>query len=157
MHSGYHMYSTTITFWNFISYHLHHQLHMLTHVYMSVVILATMAAFTRNLRFISGPMWDVWTAKCHRNQIGCHFLFSPVLIIPPTSHNIHPSARVVSGLLAARCRCVKYTRLTLILLTWRIWWASNNASKWQMGFNWAFKGFTKPENRPIVCHCGTFA
>jgi len=25
--------------------------------------------------------------------------------------------------------------LTIILLTWRIWWASNNASKWQMGFN----------------------
>jgi len=22
--------------------------------------------------------------------------------------------------------------LTLILLTWRIWWAPNNASKWQM-------------------------
>jgi len=29
--------------------------------------------------------------------------------------------------------------LTLILLTWRIWWASNNASKWQMGFKSAFK------------------
>jgi len=23
---------------------------------------------------------------------------------------------------------------------WRIWWAPNNASKWQMGFNLAFKG-----------------
>jgi len=30
--------------------------------------------------------------------------------------------------------------LTLILLTWRIWWATNNASKWQMGFNSVFKG-----------------
>ena len=29
--------------------------------------------------------------------------------------------------------------LTLILLTWRIWWAPNNASKWQMGFNSEFK------------------
>jgi len=29
--------------------------------------------------------------------------------------------------------------LTLIELTWRIWWAPNNASKWQMGFNSAFK------------------
>jgi len=29
--------------------------------------------------------------------------------------------------------------LTLILQTWKIWWASNNASRWQMGFNWAFK------------------
>jgi len=30
--------------------------------------------------------------------------------------------------------------LTLILLTWRIWWPPNNASRWQMGFNLAFKG-----------------
>jgi len=32
--------------------------------------------------------------------------------------------------------------LTLILLTWRKWWAPNNASKQQMGFNSAFKGLT---------------
>jgi len=30
--------------------------------------------------------------------------------------------------------------LTLILLTWRIWWAPNIASRWQMGFNSALKG-----------------
>ena len=29
--------------------------------------------------------------------------------------------------------------LTLILLTWRIWWAPNNVSRWEMGFNLAFK------------------
>ena len=34
--------------------------------------------------------------------------------------------------------------LTLILLTWRIWWAPNNASSWQMGFNSAFKGLKYP-------------
>jgi len=44
-----------------------------------------------------------------------------------------------------------YTRgvLTLILLTWRMGWALINASKWQMGFNLAFKGlshFTKIQN-----------
>jgi hypothetical protein len=32
------------------------------------------------------------------------------------------------------------TSLTLILLTWKIRWAPNNASKWQMGFNSASKG-----------------
>ena len=32
------------------------------------------------------------------------------------------------------------TPLTLTLLTWRIRWAPNNASKWQVGFNLAFKG-----------------
>jgi hypothetical protein len=30
--------------------------------------------------------------------------------------------------------------LTPILLTWRIGWAPNNASNWQMGFNSTFKG-----------------
>jgi hypothetical protein len=30
--------------------------------------------------------------------------------------------------------------LYLILLTWRIWWAPSNASRWQMVFNWVFKG-----------------
>jgi len=34
----------------------------------------------------------------------------------------------------------KKNSLTLILLTCRIWWAPNNASRWQMGFNSAFKG-----------------
>jgi hypothetical protein len=29
--------------------------------------------------------------------------------------------------------------LTLILLTWKIWWAPNNVSRWHKGFNSAFK------------------
>ena len=33
-----------------------------------------------------------------------------------------------------------WIQLTLIMLTWRIGWAPNNASKWKMGFNLAFKG-----------------
>jgi hypothetical protein len=37
--------------------------------------------------------------------------------------------------------------LTLNLLTWRIWWAPNNASKWQMGFNSTFKELTS-SNKP---------
>jgi hypothetical protein len=35
--------------------------------------------------------------------------------------------------------CTSPSILSLILLTWRNWWA-NNAGKWQMGFNSAFKG-----------------
>ena len=35
---------------------------------------------------------------------------------------------------------LKVNNFTLILLTWRKWWAPNNASKWQMGFNSVFKG-----------------
>ena len=34
---------------------------------------------------------------------------------------------------------LNHLNLTLILLTWRIWWAPNNASKWHMGFNSALK------------------
>jgi hypothetical protein len=37
-------------------------------------------------------------------------------------------------------RVAKSCALTLILLTWRKWWAPNNASKQHMGFNSAFKG-----------------
>jgi hypothetical protein len=35
--------------------------------------------------------------------------------------------------------------LTLNPLTWKIWRASNNASRGQMGFNSAFKGLNKEE------------
>jgi len=40
---------------------------------------------------------------------------------------------------------LKVNNLTLILLTWRKWWAPNNASKWQMGFNSGFKGLKNPQ------------
>ena len=36
--------------------------------------------------------------------------------------------------------CQTCVGLTLILITWRIWWAPNNASRWQIGFNLAFSG-----------------
>ena len=39
--------------------------------------------------------------------------------------------------------------LTLNPLTWKIWWAPNNASRWQMGFNSAFKGLI-PLFQPLV-------
>jgi len=39
--------------------------------------------------------------------------------------------------------CFTCFHLTLILLTWRIWWAFNNASRWQMGFNLVFKGLNR--------------
>jgi hypothetical protein len=54
-------------------------------------------------------------------------------------------------------KMVCYTcRLTLILLTWKIWQAPNNASKWQMRFNLAFKGLTTLGTRycsfsPLCC------
>jgi len=56
--------------------------------------------------------------------------------------------RRLNGLLLITVQTVKEmclellkTSLTLSQLTWRIRWASNNASKWQMEFNSAFKWF----------------
>ena len=40
--------------------------------------------------------------------------------------------------------------LTLILLTWTIWRAPTNTSKWRMGFNSAFKGLTS--QTPLGLH-----
>ena len=37
--------------------------------------------------------------------------------------------------------------LTLTPLTWKIWWAHNNASRWQMRFNSAFKGLKWDKRR----------
>jgi len=45
-------------------------------------------------------------------------------------------------------RC--FTPLTLILLMWRIWWASNNASRWQMGFISVFKGLIASSPSPVL-------
>jgi len=41
----------------------------------------------------------------------------------------------------------RHNLLTHILLKWSIWWAPNNTSKWQIGFNSAFKGLNFPERR----------
>jgi hypothetical protein len=45
-----------------------------------------------------------------------------------------------------------HTALTLILLTWRIWWAPNNASRWQVGFYLAFKWLNVAPIRDFIYH-----
>jgi len=42
------------------------------------------------------------------------------------------------------------TLLTLILPMWTIWWAPNNVSTWQIGFNSAFKGLISQPRRCIL-------
>ena len=48
------------------------------------------------------------------------------------------SAQEVLNYFRKNVTCV----LTLNPPTWKIWWAPNNASRWQVGFNSAFKGLT---------------
>ena len=45
--------------------------------------------------------------------------------------------------------CLFEHHLTLILLTWTIWRAPTDASKWRMGFNSAFKGLSQFEMNQI--------
>jgi hypothetical protein len=62
-------------------------------------------------------------------------------IYPATQRNIQEDSSV-----QPQC-CVKLKSsprvinpLTLNPLMWKIWWAPNNAGRWQMGFNSVFKG-----------------
>jgi len=43
--------------------------------------------------------------------------------------------------------CVVWSGLTLNLLRWKMWWVPNNASRWQMRFNSAFKGLNLGQER----------
>jgi hypothetical protein len=50
----------------------------------------------------------------------------------------------------------RWGKLTLILLTWRIWWDSNKAKKWQLGFISAFEGlnyFRREFERLVTAYC----
>jgi len=68
------------------------------------------------------------------------------LVNSPKSDRCKQASQTASHIL---CACVALATLTLILLTWKIWWAPNNANKWQMGFNSAFKGL---RFRHLGCH-----
>ena len=61
----------------------------------------------------------------------CWLIFEVILRKARSNDEIH-----------TQCACCgeRTACLTPILLTWRIWWASNNASRWQMGFTLVFIG-----------------
>jgi hypothetical protein len=56
--------------------------------------------------------------------------------------SFHGSWNLMTVFITFRDMYLTETTLTHILLTWSIGWAPNNASKWQTGFNSAFKGLT---------------
>jgi len=77
-------------------------------------------------------------------------LFSSILCTCPNQHNLFNL--IVSIIVGFFKFLHKFLYcLTLILLTWRIWWAPNNASKWQRGFNSASKGLIF-SNFLFCCH-----
>jgi hypothetical protein len=56
-----------------------------------------------------------------------------------------PGVKNFAHKLGYASRHLELVLLTLILLTWTIWRAPTNASKWRMGFNSAFKGLIYSE------------
>ena len=68
-----------------------------------------------------------------------HFvLFFVDCLLFPLSVSLHSCPILIFMLipLLSEGRAVEaWQTLSLILLTWRIWWAANNASRWQVGFN----------------------
>ena len=74
---------------------------------------------------------------------------------PEVAKSCHHAAVLHTSLSAVPTR-VTQMNLTLTLLTWTIWRAHSNASKWRMGFNSAFKGL-KSKNIWLYIHnypCG---
>ena len=55
---------------------------------------------------------------------------------------------------STRVYTVGYPGLTLILLTWTIWRAPTNASKWRMGFSSVFKGLRHASYSLLYCERG---
>jgi len=73
-------------------------------------------------------------------------LHAGMIYIPhnlPTPFDIWKKNKSQSKRLFPHRFSVQRSVLTFILLTWRLWWAPNNASRWQIGFNWAFKWLKK--------------
>ena len=79
----------------------------------------------------SGPLWPVlvWTLPFTFTFIWGSLLFNHrflfIIYYTLPKHTVY---------------CKLMWSLTIYLLMWRMWWAPNNASKGQMGFNLAFKG-----------------
>jgi hypothetical protein len=90
----------------------------------------------RNKIHYSIPFWSLSDIV---GIIEAVFTITPVLVAKPHSVSIVNDSFCMENF----CQLLlNRDSLTLILLTWRIfvWWAPNNASRRQMGFNSAFKG-----------------
>ena len=81
-----------------------------------------------------------------------------ILQIKITWNNTEQYLKTKHKLTTYCCSCLEFMllsifphSLTLILLMWRIWWASNNSSRWQIGFNSAFKGLKQVAVVVYIC------
>jgi hypothetical protein len=92
------------------------------------------------------PAWFITLPLSEAKKLQCHEFWG---VVPSVKKTTSPRARPSENIMSKKKppSCVypslwqgwDFKPLTLILLMWRIWWAPNNASKWQTGFNSAFK------------------
>jgi hypothetical protein len=98
---------------------------LMNHIYVQRIYLLTLILLT----------WKMWWAphNAGRWQVGFNSAFKGwnYYVVFPN----FPIQALMNYIYVHRIYL-----LTLILLTWRIRWAPNNASRWQVGFNSAFKG-----------------
>ena len=83
---------------------------------------------------------DEWSARRTDLYLTTHDTHSRQISMPPVGFEPKMSAGERPCRSPADISRLKVNNLTLILLTWRKWWAPNNASKKQMEINSGFKG-----------------
>ena len=83
------------------------------------------------------PLMKVWPFP---NQFSWKSKCSTPLCAYILNAEFHPDDKVTVEIIDRNL----FTSLTLTPLTWRIRWAPNNASRWQMGFNSAFEELKCP-------------
>ena len=90
---------------------------------------------------------DEWSARRRDLYLTTHDTHNRQISMPPVgfeptiSAGVRPqAAHLLFFFYIYDTSSLKVNNLTLILLTWRKWWAPNNASKQQMEFNSGFKG-----------------
>ena len=114
---------------------------------MSLSLTSTMSGAVWLLLTLSLLTWRIWWAptKARRWQMGFNSARKELNTMVVSQYDSEKQTFLNS--LCPRLASWKATGapavwllLTLSLLTWRIWWAPNNARRWQMGFNSARKG-----------------
>jgi hypothetical protein len=111
---------------------------LLQNMCTGIVKLVSKCAAEDKLRFLSKCYWLINT---HHEEFLC-FLYTACWKML-RDVQAKPSAGFISKLSVG-------FRITLIMLTWKIGWAPNNASKWQMGFNSVLKGLSLALNHALA-------
>jgi hypothetical protein len=91
------------------------------------------------ITFMHGMVKCVGVSADREHGVRGKWIYNSVILSRPL-RLMRAGSLVRSAIKSVLSEGLHVTLLTLTLLTWKIRWAPNNASKWQMEFNSAFKG-----------------